>query len=138
MWALTFFLLLGLSPLTSLAQDSKPAPDREPATQSEFSQFPSQVTLANLPSTREAPRLSMQRAFRIADEFIEKEKIDVTNCYLFSVDLHRDEVNAEPLWRFFWVGLHKGGSIAPDIWIAVTMDGIGRRYDPNSGHSLRY
>ena len=84
-----------------------------------------------LPPNR-APRLSMQRALRIAQRFVFKKKLDVSSCYLWKAELMPLESNAtENAWRFWWVRTIPRHD-KPDIIITVSMDGVAA-HTPSPG-----
>ena len=76
-----------------------------------------------LPRRDASPRINLQRALRIAEGFIRKQKIDISSCYLFEAKLISEELHEESRWRFWWVGLRGDNVPAKDVRILVTMDG---------------
>jgi hypothetical protein len=82
----------------------------------------------NIPVTRtifyKRPEITMQRALQLADDYIEREKIDIAPYYLTDVRLvnPRMEKDAKQLyWLLHWVKADE--TFARDIHLYVLMDG---------------
>ena len=76
-----------------------------------------------LPRTDAAPRITLQRALRIAESFIKKRKVDISTCYLFEARLISGERDEELRWRLLWISVGRDSASSKDVRIAVTMDG---------------
>lgn len=70
-----------------------------------------------------APRISLQQALKVAEGFIEKEKINISTSYLFEAKWVQDDVGVEPKWRFWWVAIQINDKPTDDIRITVSMNG---------------
>jgi len=81
-------------------------------------------TLLELPKIkREKPKIEMQKALRIMEKFIKKQKIDTSNYYLSRVNMiqYGDKNDRKPAWFFRWVNVSE--ALGDYIEIAVFMDG---------------
>jgi hypothetical protein len=74
-----------------------------------------------LPRRDRPPQMSLQRALKIAEAFIKKQKLDISSCYLFEAKLIAQQKTSR--WAFWWVSLRGNNAAAKDIRITVTMDG---------------
>jgi hypothetical protein len=75
------------------------------------------------------PKITLQEAMKLAESYIEKEKIDPSSYYLREARMiqYGDEKKAkEPQWFFWWV--HENGQIGNYIEITVSMDGKAARH----------
>lgn len=72
---------------------------------------------------RSKPRLQMQKAMKLMEDFIEKQKIDTSDYYLWQVKLiqYGAENDKKPAWHFWWLNVN--GSLGDYIEILVFMDG---------------
>src|SRR5687767_12461101 len=62
--------------------------------------------ILQLPRRDTAPPLNLQRALKIAEAFIAKQKIDIRSSYLFEAKLVTEDSEAEEKTReFWWIGL---------------------------------
>lgn len=78
-----------------------------------------------LPRRRAAPRLTLQRALKIAETFIKKERLAISSCYLFEARWVSYDTHPESgAWEFFWVSTNHGSE---DIRIAVSLEGKAKR-----------
>jgi hypothetical protein len=111
-----FAALSILVPVLAFAQESKqPEPDST-------TQLGNPITVSqilSLPKRDAPPRINLKRALKIAEDFIRKEKINISSCYLFEAKWVSDQLGAEPSWHFWWVNVR--GS--KDVRITVSMDG---------------
>lgn len=74
---------------------------------------------------RHAPRLTLQRALKIAERFVKKERLDISSCYLFEARWVSYDTSPESgAWEFWWVSIKYGSE---DIRIAVSLDGKAKR-----------
>lgn len=87
-----------------------------------------QVTNLSLPRRSFRPKLTLQSALKIAEDYIEKERIDVSHYFLSEVRMIQygsENDMKEPRWFFVWVS--ENGAIGNQIEISVSMDGqVGR------------
>ena len=73
------------------------------------------------------PKLSMQDALRIAESYIDEQRIDISQFWLYQVRyiLLGDETTPVekrlPCWHFWWV--NDNGALGDYVEILVTMDG---------------
>jgi len=73
------------------------------------------------------PKLQMQKAMKLMKNFIEKEKFDTSDYYLWQVKLiqYGSENNKQSAWHFWWLNIN--GSLGNYIEILVFMNGnVGR------------
>jgi hypothetical protein len=73
------------------------------------------------------PKLQMQKAMKLMKNFIEKEKIDTSDYYLWQVKLiqYGSENNKKSAWHFWWLNID--GGLGNYIEILVFMNGnVGR------------
>ncbi|HEV2991479.1 MAG TPA: hypothetical protein VG759_23795 [Candidatus Angelobacter sp.] len=77
------------------------------------------------------PKLSMQGALKVAENYIDKQHIDISTYWLYRVIyiLSGDEKTPDkdkiPGWHFWWVS--ETGTLGDDVEIFVTMDGKASR-----------
>lgn len=77
------------------------------------------------------PKLSMQDALKIAEGYIDKQRIDISHYWLYRVIyiLSGDEKTPDkdkiPGWHFWWVS--ETGTMGDDVEIFVAMDGRANR-----------
>lgn len=78
-----------------------------------------------LPRRDAAPSLTLQRALKVAETFIKKERLDVSSCYLFEARwVSYDTHPKSGAWEFWWVSTKYGSD---DIRLAVTLEGKAKR-----------
>ena len=104
---------------STFGQPGKPG-DTDQATQLENPITKRQ--LLELPRRDKAPQMPLQRALKIAETFIKKQKLDISSCYLFQAELTSEQVPEKSRWAFWWVSVRENDATAKDIWITVTMD----------------
>ena len=78
--------------------------------------------------THAKPAISLQRALKLAEQFIKKQGIEISPYYLTEAKLigaDPDKGIKEPYWWFWWVKL--GGSSGDYVEIGVSMSGKARR-----------
>jgi hypothetical protein len=70
------------------------------------------------------PALTLQQALRLAERYIEKEKIKISPYYLSEARMIQyggDKDVKEPRWYFWWV--NENGAMGNYVEITVSMDG---------------
>lgn len=74
-------------------------------------------------TVRVKPRLEMQKAMKLMETFIKKQKIDTSNYYLSQAKLiqYGAENDKKAAWHFWWINV--SGSLGDYIEILVFMDG---------------
>ncbi len=70
----------------------------------------------------------MQRALKLAEKYIEKEKIDISSFYLYQAKFitYGNAENKKPAWHFWWV--NENGALGNYVEILVMIDtrSVGR------------
>lgn len=89
----------------------------------------SRQQVIDLPNRERAPQLKLNKALRIAEEFIKKERIDISHSYLFEARLISGEGANEDYWMFWWVGIHRVGGLANDLKVRVSMNAKPERLE---------
>ena len=111
----------------AFGQQTKPDDPDQPT------QLASPITrrqLLELPPTDKAPQLPLQRALKIAESFIKREKINISSCYLFEAKWIQEEFDKEPNWRFWWVCIRVNETATNDLRITVSMNGKAKLNSP--------
>jgi hypothetical protein len=88
-----------------------------------------QVTDLSLVRRNFRPKLTLQNALKLAEAYVEKEKINVSHYFLSEVRMikYGGETDVkEPRWFFVWV--KDNGGIGNQIEISVSMDGKVERH----------
>ena len=70
------------------------------------------------------PRLTLQQALKLAEGYIEKEKIDISSYFLREARMIQyggEKDVKEARWFFWWV--REGGAVGDYVEITVSMDG---------------
>lgn len=73
------------------------------------------------------PKITMQDALKVAEDYIDKGKIPIAPYYLYQVTLipvNAEQGVSEPYWLFQWI--KDDGTIGGYIQIRVSMDGEAR------------
>ena len=74
-----------------------------------------------LPRRDVAPRLTLQRALKIAETFVKRKRLDISSCYLFEARWVSYNLTPESgAWEFWWVNIKRNSR---DIRIAVAVNG---------------
>jgi len=82
--------------------------------------------MTDLPLLRRSfrPKLTLQRALKIAEAYLRKERINISHYFLFEARLIQygsGKEMKEPRWFFVWV--NDSGGMGNQIEISVSMDG---------------
>ncbi len=116
---LTAFMILLLS--TSTVAQTYQQLRLEPTSQ-ETSITKPQVS--QLPVTKRSyrPKLTMQRALKLAEGYIKRQKIDVSRYYLYEAKhiLYGRKDNPDPSWSFSWVS--ENGELGNYVNIIVSIE----------------
>ena len=114
--AILFIIVFNPILLAQTNQPSKPEATTTPSI------TPRQIT--DLPSPKKGryrPSLTLQKALKIADAYIMKEKIDISHYYLLEAKhiLYGSKGNQDPSWFFWWV--NENGVIGDYVEIIVSI-----------------
>jgi hypothetical protein len=118
-------LMIALLHSTAFGQDagrSKPSEgiQRLPITEQRITEL--HITR----STPKRPEIALQRALKIAEAYVKKQKIDTSSYYLAEAKLiHATRDSEEPYWWFMWIGVRK--PVGDYIDITVSMKGKAYR-----------
>jgi hypothetical protein len=79
------------------------------------------VTDLPLPKRGFHPKLTLQQALKIAEEYTRKQKISLSSYYLFEAKwiMYGTETK-EPRWYFWWI--NESGAIGDYVQITISMD----------------
>ena len=99
------------------AAASNQTPQERPAISSQ---------IAELPTIKRGfrPRLSLQQALKLAESYIEKEKIEISSYFLLEarmIQYGSEKNKKEPRWFFWWV--NEKGAMGDYVEITVSMEG---------------
>lgn len=111
---LTVLLVMAVSTVTFAQADQRPRPEPEKP--------PEQRQIVDLPLPKRGfipkrPRVTMQRALKLAESYIAKEKIDISPYYLYQATriFYGDKESRESCWFFWWVN----GNGAPGAYVEI-------------------
>lgn len=119
---LTILLITSLS-ITSLARttrQTKPEPQKSVAQQ--------QIVNLPLPKRGFRPRLTLQRALKLAESYIEKEKIDISPYYLYEARYisYGSKEKLEPCWFLWWVNENGAAGNYVEIIVSIETGNVRR------------
>ena len=67
------------------------------------------------------PKISLERALKIAETFIKKDRIDISSCFLIEAHWVVDEADSKnPMWQFYWSHFSEASR---NVLIVVSADG---------------
>lgn len=91
------FIMMSLSTISLAQTNQQPKPEKSAMQQ--------QIVDLPLPKRSFRPKLTLQRALKLAENYIEKEKIDISPFYLYEAKyiLYGSKTSQEPCWFFWWV-----------------------------------
>ncbi len=112
---LVTFLSSALFAQTNQPSSSKPT-KQEPLLEQ------NQIVLLPVANRKFRPKLSLQRALKLAENYIEKEKIDISSFYLYQAKyiLYGSKENQKPAWHLWWV--NEDGALGNYVEILVLID----------------
>jgi hypothetical protein len=88
-----------------------------------------------LPRRNAVPRLTLQRALKIAEAYVKKERLGISSRYLFEARwVSYDTVPETGAWEFWWVSTRYGSD---DVRVAVSLDGKPKRLPIPSANEQR-
>lgn len=104
-------------------QSSSELTKQEPSlVQKQRSETQNQVVLLPIGKRKFKPKISLQRALKLAESYIEKEKIDISSFYLYQAKyiLYGSKENQKPAWHLWWV--NEDGALGNYVEILVLID----------------
>ena len=113
----------------AFSQSVQPTPSPSPTTDYENRIVDPNITpadIARLPLAVTKPRLTLQRALRIAERYTRQKRIDLSPYYLLEARMiqYGDGETKEPRWLFRWVTPRPSTS---GVEITVSMNGRATR-----------
>lgn len=101
-----------------------------PAQSTTLSTAITKEEVLKLPRLDRPPKITLQRALKVAESFIKKEKLDLSSCYLFEARwVSSESDDSKSYWVFWWVRLL--GASGKDIKVAISMEGKPRLIEAN-------
>lgn len=102
------------------AQTNQPANSNPTKQESPLEQ--NQIVLLPAGNRKFKPKVSLQRALKLAESYIEKEKIDISSFYLYQAKfiLYGSKENQKPAWHLWWV--NQDGALGNYVEILVFID----------------
>ena len=108
---------------TNQPSSSEPTKQEPSLEQKQKSETQNQIVLL-LPTGKRKfkPKISLQRALKLAESYIEKEKIDISSFYLYQAKyiLYGSKENQKPAWHLWWV--NEDGALGNYVEILVFID----------------
>lgn len=107
------------------AQTNQPSisePTRQELSLERKSETQNQIVLLPTGKRKFRPKISLQRALKLAESYIEKEKIDISSFYLYQAKyiLYGSKENRKPAWHLWWV--NEDGTLGNYVEILVFID----------------
>jgi hypothetical protein len=113
----------------ALGQSPRPSPSPEPTVDYKNANVDPNITsaeIAALPGNVTKPRVTLQRALKIAERYTRQQRIDLSPYFLLEARMiqYGDGQTKEPRWLFHWVTARRstGG-----VEITVSMNGRATR-----------
>ncbi len=122
---LTILLVIFLNSI--LFAQTNQQPNSKP-TEKELSVEQRQIVNLPVAKRKFRPKLSLQRALKLAENYIAKEKIDISSFYLYQAKyiMYGSKENQQPSWFFWWV--NEDGALGNYVEIVVSIEtrSVGR------------
>lgn len=114
-------IIICVSGLTAAQTKQSPVPIQPPPERPATDR-----QIAELPLTKRSfrPRLTLQQALKLAESYIEKEKVEITSYFLKEARMIQyggEKEVKEPRWFFWWV--NENGAMGDYVEITVSMEG---------------
>lgn len=97
-------------------------------TEKEFSVRQTQIV--NLPAAKRnfRPKLGLRRALKLAESYIEKEKIDVSSFYLYQARfiMYGSKDKQQPAWHLWWVNENGAAGNYIEILVMANTGSVSR------------
>ena len=99
-----------------------------PESQLQKSVTQQQIVDLPLPKRSFRPKLSLQQALKLAEDYIEKEKIDISPYYLYEAKyiLYGSKDHQEPCWFFWWVNENGAAGNYVELIISIETRNVRR------------
>jgi len=111
---------------TLFAQTNQPSSSKPTKQESPLEQ--NQIVL--LPTTKRKfrPKVNLQRALKLAESYIEKEKIDISSFYLYQAKyiLYGSKENQQPAWHLWWVNEDGAVGNYVEILVLINTESVSR------------
>jgi LAS superfamily LD-carboxypeptidase LdcB len=106
---------------TNQPSDSKQTKQEPLFKQSQTSELQDQILLPNN-KKKFRPKLTLQRALQLAENYIEKEKIDISSFYLYQAKfiMFGGKEQNQPAWHFWW--LNEKAGVGNYVQLVVLID----------------
>ena len=108
--------------IMSLSAISAPQADQQFEPKSQKSVTHQQIV--ELPISKQSfrPKITLQRALKMAESYVEKERIDISSYHLYEAKyiMYGSKDNQEPCWFFWWV--HENGAAGNYVEIIVSIE----------------
>ena len=117
-------LLITFTLSTVAAAQTSPSPEPKAEAQDQYSAESKKSDLALTRFRAKSPAITLKRALRLAEEYIKRQKINITPYYLREAKLVSEGVengNKESSWWFRWV--RPNGALGDYVEIGVSMEG---------------
>ena len=117
---LTVLFIMALS-TTTLAQTNQQPKAEKSVTQQRIVDLP-------LPKRSFRPKLTLQRALKLAENYIAKEKIDISPFYLYEAKyiLYGSKTNQEPCWFFWWINENGAAGNYVELIVSIETENVRR------------
>ncbi len=113
---LTLLFVMSVNTISLAQTNQQPEPKPETSV--------TQRRIVDLPLTKRSfrPKLTLQRALKLAESYTVKEKIDLSPYYLYQAKyiLYGSKDNQEPCWFFWWV--NEDGALGNYVEIIVSIE----------------
>ncbi len=125
---LVVFLNSILFAQTNQPSNSEPTKQDLLLEQKQKSETQNQIVLLPTVKRNFRPKISLQRALKLAESYIEKERINISSFYLYQAKyiLYGSKENQKPAWHLWWV--NENGTLGNYVEILVFIDtgSVGR------------
>ncbi len=110
--------------LAQTNQPSNPKPAKQEPSLEQNQQSETQNQIVVLPNAKRKfrPKLSLQYALKLAESYIEKERIDISSFYLYQAKyiVYGSKENQQPAWFFWWA--NENGALGNYVEIMVSIE----------------
>lgn len=121
---LTILLIILLNSIL-IAQSKQPSSSKltkqDPSLEQK-SEAQNQIVSLPVGKRKFRPKISLQRALKLAESYIEKENIDISSFYLYQAKfiMYGNKDNRKPAWHLWW--LNEDAALGNYVEILVLID----------------